>query len=112
MATEQDYQQLLDRVGALRETVANRLGADLVANPPLADALVKQIDDMLGAGVDAARAAPPPPDAGLAQLAGVGPGAAQDFGETRIPQGVEAYDETFTSERGAAMADTVGAPAE
>lgn len=105
MVTEQDYQQLLGRIGALRETVANRLGADLVANPPLADALVKQIDDMFNAVVEADRATPPPPDAGLAELAGVGPEAAQDFGETRMPQGVEPYDETVTSERCIARAD-------
>jgi hypothetical protein len=38
-------------------------------------------------------------------LAGVGPDAARDFGTTRIPQGVEAYDETITSERIIAVGD-------
>jgi hypothetical protein len=36
---------------------------------------------------------------------GVGPEAATDFGKTRIPQGVEPYDETVTSERVIAVGD-------
>ena len=46
----------------------------------------------------------PPPDKGLAQLVGVGPEAAADLGETRIPPAVEPYDETVTSERIVAVA--------
>jgi hypothetical protein len=41
----------------------------------------------------------------LAALAGVGPDAAKDFGVTRIPQGVEPYDETITAERIMAVGD-------
>jgi hypothetical protein len=105
MATERDYQSLLDRIGALREQVASRLSADLITNPQLADALTKQIDDLL-LGVETADSnTPPPPDKGLAALAGVGPDAAKDFGVTRIPQGVEPYDETITSERIVAVGD-------
>jgi hypothetical protein len=105
MATEKDYQSLLDRIGALREQVASRLSADLIANPQLADALTKQIDDLLASAETADSNSPPPPDKGLAALAGVGPDAAKDFGITRIPQGVEPYDETITSERIVAVGD-------
>jgi hypothetical protein len=105
MATERDYQSLYDRIAALRETVANRLSADLVSNPRLADALTKQIDDMLQSAVDADSKTPPPPDKGLAQLIGVGPEAANQLGQTRMPPGVEAYDETITSERIIAVGD-------
>src|SRR4030095_6698551 len=98
MALEKDYQSIYDRIAALREQVTNRLSADLIANPQLADALTKQIDDMLASVVDADAKAPTPPDKGLAALAGVGPDAAKEFGITRIPPGVEAYDETITSE--------------
>src|SRR5215471_11374993 len=105
MATEKDYQGLYDRIAALREQVANRLSADLVSNPQLADAITKQIDDMLASVVDADLKIPPPPDKGLAALAGVGPDAAKDFGITRVPQGVEPYDETITSERIMAVGD-------
>jgi len=105
MATEKDYQSLYDRIAALRDTVTSRLASDLISNPQLADALTKQIDDMLQAVVDADTKATPPPDKGLAELAGVGPEAAKDFGTTRIPPGVEPYDETITSERIVAVGD-------
>jgi hypothetical protein len=105
MATERDYQSLFDRVAALREQVANNLSADLVGNPQLADALTKQIDDLLSSVVSADGGTPPPPDAGLSALAGVGPSASSDFGDTRIPPGVTAYDDTITSERIMAVGD-------
>src|SRR5271170_3559700 len=105
MATEKDYQSLYDRIAALRETVTNRLSADLITNPQLADALTKQIDDMLQSAVDADSKTPPPPDKGLSQLAGIGPDAASQLGQTRIPPGVEPYDETITAERIVAVGD-------
>src|SRR5215467_721485 len=105
MASEKDYQSLYDRVAALRNTVTSRLAADLISNPQLADALTKQIDDLLQSAVDADAKAPTPPDKGLAQLAGIGPDAAKDLGVTRIPPGVEPYDETITSERIIAVGD-------
>src|SRR5689334_7168294 len=105
MATEKDYQSLYDRIAALRDTVAGRLGADLISNPQLADALSKQIDDLLQSAVDADMKSPPPPDKGLAALAGIGPEASADFGKTRIPPGVEPYDDTINSERIIAVAD-------
>ena len=105
MASEKDYQGLYDRIAALREQVASRLSGDLISNPQLADALTKQIDDMLASVVDADGKMPAPPDKGLAQLAGVGPDAAKELGVTRIPPGVEPYDETITSERIMAVGD-------
>jgi hypothetical protein len=105
MANEKDYQSLYDRIAALRETVTSRLAPDLVTNPQLADVLTKQIDDLLKGAVNSDSNTPPPPDQGLSALAGIGPDAAKDFGTTRIPQGVEAYDETITSERIVAVGD-------
>src|SRR6201987_380894 len=105
MATEKDYQGLYDRIAALRDQVTSRLSADLIANPQLADALTKQIDDLLASVVDADAKVPPPPDKGLASLIGVGPEAAKELGTTRIPPGVEPYDETITSERIIAVGD-------
>ena len=81
------------------------MSSDLIQNPQLADALTKQIDDLLQSVVNADSAAAPPPDKGLAQLAGVGPEAATDFGQTRVPPGVVEYDETIVSERMLAVGD-------
>jgi hypothetical protein len=105
MATERDYQDLYDRVAALKETVIARLVPELLQQPQLADALIKQLDAMLGAAVADDGKAPPPPDKGLAELIGLGPGAATEFGKTRIPPGVQPYDETITSERIIAVGD-------
>ena len=105
MATEKDYQGLYDRIAALREQVASRLSSDLISNPQLADAITKQIDDLLASAVASDAKVPAPPDKGLAALAGVGPDAAKDFGITRVPAGVEPYDETITAERIMAVGD-------
>jgi hypothetical protein len=105
MATEQDYQGLYDRIAALRDTVTTRLSSELISNPQLGDSLTQQIDALLQSVVDADGKAPAPPDGGLAQLAGIGPDAARNFGQTRMTQGVEPYDETITSERIIAVGD-------
>ncbi len=105
MAKEQEYQNLYDRIAALREQLASRLSSDLIQNPQLADALVKQVDDLLHSAVVADSNVPPPPDKGLAELVGIGPEATGDFGKTRVPQGVQPYDETVTSERIIAVGD-------
>jgi hypothetical protein len=105
MASEKDYQNLFDRVAALREQVTSNLSADLVANPQLADALTKQIDDLLNSVVTSDENQAAPPDKGLSALAGVGPAASADLGDTRMPQGVVAYDDTITSERIVAVGD-------
>jgi hypothetical protein len=105
MALHKDHQGLYDRIAALREQVTSRLGADLISNPQLADALTKQIDDMLKSVVETDAKTPPPPDKGLGALIGIGPEAASEIGSTRVPPGIEAYDETITSERIMAVGD-------
>src|SRR6202044_4093222 len=105
MALHKDNQALYDRIAALRGQVTDRLGADLISNPQLADALTKQIDDMMKSVVDADAKAPLPADKGLGALIGIGPDAAGEIGAPRIPPGIEAYDETITSERILAVGD-------
>lgn len=105
MAREQEYQDLYDRIAALQATVTDRLGADLISNPGLGEAIKQKLDDLLKSVVDADLAQPPPPDKGLAELVGVGPEAAGEFGKTRVPQGIEPYDEQVTSERIVALGD-------
>ena len=105
MAKEKDYQDLLDRIAALRERVTDIHSADLITNPQLADALMKNIDDLVSSAKRDDENAPLPPDKGLAELAGIGPGAADELGKARIPQGVQPYDEQVTSERLVAVGD-------
>jgi hypothetical protein len=103
--TQEQVQDLYDRIAGLRATVAERLSPDLPLYPQLSDVVLKQIDELLRAVVDKDFHATPPPDKGLAELVGVGPEAAQALAETRLPPGVEPYDETITSERVNAVAD-------
>ena len=88
------------------ETVTSRLSSDLVSNPQLADAISKQIDDLLKSGVNAGAKNPAPPDNGLAALVGVRPRQPKEFGQTRVPAGVQACDgDRPTSERIIAVGD-------
>jgi hypothetical protein len=105
MANELEYQNLFDRIAALREAMTSRFAGDLVSNPALADALKQQVDDIYSAAIKQDMQAKAPPDKGLAQLIGVGPDAADQLGKTRIPQGVEQYDDQITSERLVAVGD-------
>jgi hypothetical protein len=105
MANEKAYQELLDRLGALRDTVINQRAGDIALNPPLADEVGRLIDEIYQASVKTDMKSGGPPDKGLAQLAGVGPEAAEKFTQARIPQGVEPYDEHVTSERVVAVGD-------
>src|SRR3712207_1539949 len=105
MATQRENLSLEDRRAALLATVAERLGDEVTTNPSLADAINRQIDDLVAAAVALDAASPVPPDRGLAQLVGVGPEAAVELGETRVPPAVQPYDETVASERIVAVAD-------
>lgn len=105
MATERDYQSFLDRIAALRARVVSLRSGDIATNPALADELKNQIDEMFGNAVEEDQQAPLPPDKGLAELVGVGEGAAGTLAEARIPQGVEPYDERIASERMVAVGD-------
>jgi hypothetical protein len=105
MATEQENLSLEDRRAALLATLAARLGDDVTANPSLADAINRQIDELVAAAVALDAKTPPPPDKGLAELVGIGPEASDKLGKTRVPPYVQPYDETVASERIVAVAD-------
>ncbi|MBE2224231.1 MAG: hypothetical protein IAF02_22015 [Anaerolineae bacterium] len=105
MTTTQDYHDLFDRTGALRETLVDRLAPQLIQNPQLADALIRYLDSLVDGVVAADAQIPLPPDGGLAQLAGVGPDAADTLGISQMPYGVAHYDEEVTSERLLAVGD-------
>ncbi len=105
MSTTGENQGLYDRIAALRETLTDRLAPQLIQNPQLADALTQQIEDLLTQVVTADTQTPAPPDGGLAELIGIGNEAAAKVSQTRLPQGVENYDEQVASERILAVAD-------
>lgn len=105
MPTTGENQGLYDRLAALRETLVDQLGPQLIQNPQLADALTQQIEDLLTQVVADDTKSPAPPDGGLAELIGIGNEAAPKVSETRLPQGVEDYDEQVASERILAVAD-------
>src|SRR3984957_13220007 len=105
MLNERDYQDLIDRVAALREEAAGRLAGSLISNPALSEELNRQIDDLYADVVKADAQTTPPPDLGLAQLVGVGPDAAQHFGDVKMSQGVTPYDDKINSERIVAVGD-------
>src|SRR5437764_708981 len=105
MASEREYQQRLGQFAALLRTVSDRLGSGVIADPTQADELVREVEEQLSRWESADSSVPPPPDLGLASLAGVGPEAARDFGEARMPQGVRPYDDQVSSERIVAVGD-------
>jgi len=105
MTTTGENQSLLDRIAALKETLVDQLGPQLIQNPQLADALTQRIEDMLAQAIAANAAAPIPADGGLADLIGLGKDAAKGIDETRLPQGVEDYDEQVASDRILSVAD-------
>lgn len=104
MPTQREYQQIYDQIAALREFMVEEAG-DAARDPAFADALTRKLDAMLESIVADDIAAPPPPDSGFANLIGLGNNAAKELGDTRIPQRVEQYDETITSERIIAVGD-------
>jgi hypothetical protein len=100
-----DATLLRDQLGQLRARLMEDAAPDLIANPARAEALTNWLDDQIRALDDADAAVPLPPDHGLAQLAGIGPTAADNLGETVLPVRVADYDDTVASERVQAMAD-------
>jgi hypothetical protein len=105
MTTTQGYQNLQDQIAALKETLMDRLAPDLIQNPQVAEAVLRQLNGLMAAVVAADGEAPLAPDGGLAQLAGIGPEAAKNLDVAQMPFGVEGYDETVTSERILAVGD-------
>jgi hypothetical protein len=100
-----DNLKFLNQLAALREKLAEDNAGTIALTPQFAEELLRQVDDMETSKDKADAATPPPPDKGLAEMAGIGPEAAASFGDTRLPPGVQEYDETVTSERMVAVGD-------
>lgn len=100
-----EYQELQDKIAALRQQMAGQVAANLVQHPELAEILTKDIDDRLAAALEWNAQKPTPPDSGLANLVGLGTDAADEVGESYFPPTVVEYDDTVTSERILAIGD-------
>ncbi len=105
MATERQYQQLINQIAALRRTLAEQLAGQLALNPQLAEAINQQLEALLANALAAYQAVPVPPDRGLAALIGLGPEASDELGDTRHPLQVSRYEEAISAERINAIAD-------
>jgi hypothetical protein len=105
MSTAGENQGLYDRIAALKEALVDKLGPQLIQNPQLADALTQQIEDMLDQVESEDAKSSAPADGGLAELIGLGNEAAPKVSDTRLPNGVEDYDEQVASDRILAVAD-------
>src|SRR3954454_1573406 len=100
-----DATTLRDWQGTPPSPLPHAAAPGLRGDPRRAEVLTSWLDAQIQALDDADTSIPPPPDAGLAELVGVGPDASDNLGQTRIPVGVEGYDDTVASERIQAMAD-------
>lgn len=105
MATEKQYQDLINLVAALRRTLADNLSDQLADRPNLVDEIDEQLEDLLESVQNSYLAQPAPPDGGLAALIGVGPDAAPTLGDARHPIRVDRYEDTVNAERINAVAD-------
>lgn len=105
MPNEARYQALFENEAAFRAAAAERLDGSMIGDPALAETLNDQLDSRMERLIAEHNSEPLPPDRGLAAMAGIGPDAANQFGETLIPHGVVQYDDTVTSERIIAVGD-------
>ena len=105
MATEKQYQDLINLVAALRRTVADNISSQIADQPSLVDELDEQLEELLESAQNNYLAQPAPPDGGLASLIGVGPDASEHLSETRHPIRVDRYEDTVNAERINAVAD-------
>ncbi len=105
MTTTGKKQELFDRLGAFQKKLVEDLNSELIENPRLAEALNQRIENLISEVIEDEKAKPIPPDGGLAELTGIGSESAREIEKTRLPHGVEDYDERVSSERILAIAD-------
>lgn len=102
--TQREMQELLERVAQLQRDLVDRLADQLPERREQAEQISSRLDRMLER-LERANGGPPPPDSGLGALIGLGPGGASALGDTRMPHGVDAYDEQVNTERICAIGD-------
>lgn len=102
---EQAKRRFLDLLAALQSVVVDDVAPILTEDPKAAEIIADQVSKLEETTLEADDGKPPPPDKGLARLIGLGPEATDDIGTTRLPDSIEVYDETVSSERILAIAD-------
>lgn len=105
MSTAGEQERLQNERAALIDALTAKLTAELGERPNLGDVVVDAVDDRFDALLAADDSRPPPADDGLAELIGLGPGAASNLADTRLPERVATYDDAVASERIVAMGD-------
>lgn len=105
MSTAGEQERLQNERAALIDALTAQLAAELGDRPNLGDIVVDAVDNRFAALMADDASRPPPADDGLAQLIGLGPGAAGSLDDTRLPERVAAYDDTVAAERIVAMGD-------
>lgn len=105
MTTAKESREMIDRLAALHESLVETLAPQLVEKPELAEVISERLEDIREQLEQNTLQMTPPPDGGLAQLVGIGEEAAGEVGDTRLPAGVEEYDDTVSSDRILAIAD-------
>lgn len=103
--SEQQQQELMDRLAKLRETLIGQNASLLIQNPQLAEVINGRVNELLNIVDESEARRPGLPDGGLASLIGIGPDAAADLGGARFAPSVGSYDEIVTPERINAIAD-------
>src|SRR5687767_15303498 len=105
MAQQRDQQNFYDQQARARRETVELSAGDILEHPEIADEINRNFEAAEDAFEDQDANTQAPPDGGLAELIGVGEGAAPDFDSTRIPAPVPEYDENFMSERMIATGD-------
>jgi hypothetical protein len=105
MTTTAEYDNIKDQRAKIVDQVLAALSPQALADPDLGATVGRLVDQKLAAGPTGAAGPPVPVDGGLADLIGLGSGAASDPGKVVMSGGVVDYDDTVTSERLLATAD-------
>ena len=103
MPTASNHDQSHDEQARLLDQVLNDLDPEVLADPDVPDMLLHRVNNSTGAPAGDSDSVGP--DGGIADLMGLTAEAPTDLGDTAISPGVQAYDDTLSSERIHSSAD-------
>lgn len=97
MASKDDADRIAALTAELTARLTEVLGADLVADPQIAELINARVQAMVAASQ--ANGGAPSSDGGLSSLIGLGSDAAPDLGKVELPRRVDDFDEAVTADR-------------